>query len=52
MPDISMCRNLKCPLNKECFRFTATPSEYRQSYHGYTYDNGCKSFKNNKKKKR
>jgi hypothetical protein len=32
MPDISMCMNETCPLRKGCYRFTATPDEYRQSY--------------------
>ena len=32
MPDITMCTNEKCPLNKTCYRFTAIPSEYIQSY--------------------
>jgi hypothetical protein len=32
MPDISMCTNDKCKLKEECYRFTATPDEYRQSY--------------------
>ena len=32
MPDIAMCENEKCPLKQDCFRYTATPSEHRQSY--------------------
>ena len=32
MPDISMCLNKKCELRKKCYRFTAEPSQYRQSY--------------------
>ena len=32
MPDITMCNNEKCPLNKTCYRFTAIPNEYSQSY--------------------
>ena len=32
MPDISMCKNTTCPLRKECYRFTAIPTPYRQSY--------------------
>ena len=32
MPDISMCKDKSCPVSKLCHRFTATPSEYRQSY--------------------
>ena len=32
MPDITMCDNKKCPIKETCYRFTAIPSEYRQSY--------------------
>jgi|GEM_PF-5152280 hypothetical protein len=32
MPDISMCSNQECFLRARCHRFTAKPSEYRQSY--------------------
>ena len=32
MPDIAMCKGTDCPLKNECYRFLATPSEYRQSY--------------------
>ena len=32
MPDISMCDNKDCPSNKKCYRFTAIPSQGRQSY--------------------
>ena len=32
MPDITMCENEKCPFKEECFRYTAKPSEHRQSY--------------------
>lgn len=32
MPDISMCDGGSCPLRKRCYRFTAKPSEFRQSY--------------------
>lgn len=31
MPDISMCRNKKCPLKDSCYRFRAMPSRH-QSY--------------------
>lgn len=36
MPDISMCDNRKCPSSKYCYRFTATPTQYRQSYADFT----------------
>lgn len=32
MPDISMCINKKCPMKNNCYRFTAKPNEYSQSY--------------------
>jgi hypothetical protein len=31
MPDITMCKNDKCPLGVSCYRYNATPSQY-QSY--------------------
>jgi len=31
-PDISMCSTKECPLHETCYRFTATPSDFRQSY--------------------
>lgn len=32
MPDISMCNTELCPKRESCYRSTATPSEYMQSY--------------------
>lgn len=32
MPDIAMCPGKDCPLKETCFRHTAKPSAYRQSY--------------------
>jgi hypothetical protein len=32
MPDITMCSGNYCPLAQTCYRYKATPSEYRQSY--------------------
>ena len=32
MPDICMCPGEDCPIKKTCYRFTAKPSEYWQSY--------------------
>ena len=37
MADITMCRNEKCPLKKDCYRSTAKPSEY-QSYATFEYE--------------
>lgn len=31
-PDITMCKGTNCPYKETCFRFTAKPSEYMQSY--------------------
>jgi len=32
MPDISMCQNITCPLRFNCYRYTAKPSEHRQTW--------------------
>ena len=32
MPDISMCKNKECKFKKDCYRFTAIPSEFMQTY--------------------
>lgn len=32
MPDISMCKGTDCPLKETCYRYTAEPSEFMQSY--------------------
>ena len=32
MPDITMCSGEGCPFKEKCYRFTAKPSEYWQSY--------------------
>lgn len=32
MSDITMCSNKDCELKEGCFRFTAIPNKYRQSY--------------------
>lgn len=32
MPDISMCANNECPHKGECYRYTAVPDPYAQSY--------------------
>ena len=37
MPDIAMCQNGDCPLREGCYRFTATPDQYRQSYAKFEY---------------
>lgn len=32
MPDITMCSGGNCPNKEGCYRYTATPSHYWQSY--------------------
>jgi hypothetical protein len=32
MPDITMCEGKGCELRSTCYRYTAEPSKYRQSY--------------------
>jgi hypothetical protein len=32
MADITMCEGKNCPLKESCYRYTAKPNEYRQSY--------------------
>jgi hypothetical protein len=31
-PDITMCPGTNCPYKESCYRFTAKPSDYMQSY--------------------
>lgn len=47
MPDISMCRNTRCERRLQCYRFTAIPNPFRQSYMNYN-EVDCKSFDDNK----
>ena len=32
MPDITMCDDESCPMNRKCYRYMAIPSTHRQSY--------------------
>jgi hypothetical protein len=32
MSDIAMCKGTGCPVKEQCYRFTAKPNEFRQSY--------------------
>lgn len=36
MADITMCTGTGCPLREKCYRYTATPNEYRQSFADFT----------------
>ena len=52
MSDISMCRDYNCPSKNYCFRFTAQPSEFRQSYGGFSREedaDNCDMFWKNGK---
>lgn len=40
MPDISMCKNGMCPSMEYCHRYTATPSDFRQSYADFGPEEG------------
>ena len=42
MPDITMCRGDDCPKRETCYRFTAIPDQYWQSWFVETpeYKNG------------
>ena len=48
MPDITMCLNTECPLRKECYRYMAIPSAYKQSYADFKalirHDGTCDYF--------
>lgn len=50
MADITMCFGRECPLKPNCYRYTATPSEYAQAYFGeppFTFTDGeifCKMY--------
>lgn len=47
MPDISMCNNSKCPSCNRCYRFTATPSDFYQTYGAFEVEEGeekCEYF--------
>jgi len=55
MPDISMCSSNTCPLKDSCYRFTATPSPFRQSYADFKYDEQtgkCDHYWNNQQYKK
>jgi hypothetical protein len=46
MPDITMCLNHSCKNNKNCYRYTAKPNEWRQAYSEFAPDGdgNCVSF--------
>lgn len=38
MPDITMCKNDKCPQSDNCWRYGCPPSRYNQSYQEFIPD--------------
>jgi len=48
MPDITMCTGEGCEARFTCYRFTAKPNEYRQSYFKGVPDinGGCEYYIN------
>ena len=48
MPDITMCKGIGCEAKTTCYRFTAKPNEYRQSYFMKSpiVNNGCEYYIN------
>jgi hypothetical protein len=44
--DITMCEGKNCDLSITCYRYTATPSQYRQSYFTESpiKDNNCDEY--------
>jgi hypothetical protein len=53
MPDISMCHGDNCSKKEQCYRFTAKPSEFLQSYFSESPiqpDGSCEHFWDNEKK--
>lgn len=53
MPDMSLCTNESCPLRKGCYRATAIPSDFLQSYMSFNLnaDGTCNWFLDNKEYK-
>ena len=44
MVDISMCMDKTCPRRFHCYRFTAVPNPYAQTYAEFSYYEGCEAF--------
>ncbi len=47
MPDMSMCRNIRCPSRMECYRYRMVANKLSQSISGYVHrhaDGRCDSF--------
>ena len=50
MADFTMCKGDNCPQKEKCYRYTAIPSPYRQSYYFEIHPVDCESFRSNKGK--
>lgn len=42
-PDIAMCSNEECDRKDTCYRFTAVPNPYRQSYAMFNHED-CDNY--------
>lgn len=54
MADITMCVGTDCPMKNNCYRHTANPNEYRQSYFldiPLKEDKSCDEFWDDKRHK-
>ena len=51
MPDISMCNGQDCPIKEYCYRYTAEPSEFWQTWGMFEFnkETGCNYFMANEK---
>lgn len=50
MPDLTLCQGNSCKIKEECFRYTAKPKEFNQSYTNFHGINEkCEYFIDNKK---
>lgn len=44
MTDITKCNNQDCPIKDKCYRYLAKANSRWQSWHNFTYDDGCEHF--------
>lgn len=56
MADITMCDRKECPSKDKCYRFTAEPNPYRQSYFAPPYPeiigDSCEYFTQDREKEK
>lgn len=43
-PDITMCDNNECPLNKTCYRYQAYPNQHQSYAHFEPIDGQCEHY--------